>query len=218
MSNTRTINDFVDSELATGYDPAKAAADYASRDSNARIAEYERDKIIGKRSPSGALRLKKLSARHMTMIALHLTGKFKAKAIADHIGCRAITVYRVLNDPMAQKIINDFHSGVMMDLKALAPLAVDAVRDGLTDKDQDTRLRAVDRFDKMTREHEEDQATLSVNVNFVNNVRDRFFEELRAIADKSGIIEVEAEEVEPTGAAEHAASAVRVEEVDAESA
>ncbi len=196
MSNTRNINDFVTSELATGYDPAAAAAKYASRDEASRVVEYERDKLIGKRLPSGALRLKKLSARHMTMIALHLTGKFKAGHIAEHIGCRAITVYRVLNDPLAQKVINDFHSGVMLDLKALAPLAVEAVRDGLTDEDPDVKLRAVDRFDKLTKTDIEEKAGISVNVNFVNNVRDRFFEEIRAIADESGIIDVEVEEVD----------------------
>ena len=200
MSNTRKINDFVDSELATGYDPAKAAAEYQAKDEDARTAEYHRDKLIGRRMPNGALRLKKLSARHMTMIALHLTGKFKAGYIAEYIGCRAITVYRVLNDPLAQKVINDFHSGVMLDLKALAPLTVDAIRDGLEDKDLDVRLRAVDRFDKLTKTNDNEAADINVSVSFVNNVRDRFFGELREIADKSGIIDVEAEEVDAESA------------------
>lgn len=179
-------NDFTSSELTTGYDPQQEALKHAAR-SDDKIADYYKDKLLGKRLPNGVVPLKKLNGRHQRIIALHLTGKFSGVKIAEMLNCSAFTIHRTLNDPMAQQIINDFHSSIEMDLKAMLPLAIDAVRDGLEHDDQDVRLRAVSKLESMLGRGTERDPTDAVNISisFIQNVRERFVAELReASGDK----------------------------------
>ena len=152
-----------------------------------KSANYYKEKLLGQRLPTGILPLKKLNGRHQRIIALHLTGKFSGVRIAGMLGCSAFTVHRTLNDPMAQQIINDFHSSIEMDLKAMLPLAIEAVRDGLEHSDQDVRLRAVSRLESMVgRGNGQAHGTgVNVNISFIQNTRERFFQELREAAGKS---------------------------------
>jgi len=181
MTENGKNNGFTHSELMTGYDPQLAHAQHAQRAGEV-AADYHREKLLGKRLPTGVKPLKKLNARHQRIIALHLTGKYSGVEIGYMLGCSAFTVHRAINDPLAQRVIKDFHSSVEMDLKALLPLAVDAIRRGLGDDDADIRLRAVDRFERMSgRAAEDERRGVNVNVSFINNVREKFVEELREI-------------------------------------
>lgn len=174
---------FAASELLTGYDPAHAAATHAQMSEHKKML-YRREKMMGVRLPDGSKPLKNLGARHQRIIALYLMGKFSGMEIAEHIGCSAATVYRTINDPKSKQLIDRYHSGVQMDLKALLPLAVDAVREGLTNKDPDVRLRAVDRYNKMT-QVPEDGVAAGVNITFIQETRERFFSNLREVAGET---------------------------------
>lgn len=177
---------FTHSELMTGYDPQRAAVEHALV-ADEKIADYYQEKLLGKRLPNGVKPLKKLNGRHQRIIALHLTGKFSGVRIGEMLECSAFTVHRTLNDPIAQKIINDFHSSIEMDLKAMLPLAIEAVRDGLEHEDPDVRLRAVGRLESMTgrADEKEREGGINVNISFIQNTREKFFKELSEAAGDS---------------------------------
>ena len=69
------------------------------------LTRYEEQKTSGARSASGALRLQKLSGKHLRIIQLHLTGMTGA-AIAEEMGCTGSWVSTVLNDPLAKDVIS----------------------------------------------------------------------------------------------------------------
>lgn len=177
---------FTHSELMTGYDPQQAAIQHAVV-ADDKAADYYKEKLLGKRLPNGVKPLKKLNGRHQRIIALHLTGKFSGVRIAEMLECSAFTVHRTLNDPIAQKFINDFHSAVEMDLKAMLPLAIEAVRNGLEHDDPDVRLRAVGRLESMTgrADEKEREGGINVNISFIQNTRERFFREIQDAAGSS---------------------------------
>jgi len=68
------------------------------------LTRYAEEKADGTRAPNGALRLSKLSGKHLRIINLHLQG-VKGAAIADIMGCTQAWVSTVLNDPLARDVI-----------------------------------------------------------------------------------------------------------------
>ena len=134
--------------------------------------------------------LQRLTTRHRTMIALHLASKDGAY-IAKYIGCSVGTVYRVLNDPASRTVIDHYLQGVEGDLAALLPKAVSAIREGLEHGDTKIKLKAVDRFAKMTSRGGDSGNGVDVTVNLINT-RDRFIAELK---DLSTVVDSEALEV-----------------------
>lgn len=112
--------------------------------------DYQFEKIIGKRGSTGELKLKRLKGIHRTIIGYHLRG-LSNRDISFITGHTEITISRVLRDPLSQAYINTIIDGAEMELEALAPMAVSAIRDGLeADKSDATRLKAADRFFRAT--------------------------------------------------------------------
>lgn len=111
--------------------------------------QYQYEKIIGKRKADGAMKLKRLKAIHRVMIAHHLRG-MSNRDIAFVTGFDEFAIGRVLRDPLSQAYIQEHLSGTEMELAALQPMAVDAVRRGLNSDDDRTALNAADKFFKAT--------------------------------------------------------------------
>ncbi len=146
-----TINVDVPLSVKTGtsYNPESARAKYLQ---NARLIaqNYKYEKFIGERKHNGDLKLKELRPEHKQYVTAWLQG-MKGVEIADHFNVSALTVYRVLSDPLIKPLIEEFDEGFKEEFKRLFPLATDAIRDGLNDSDLDIRLKATDRFVKMSR-------------------------------------------------------------------
>lgn len=69
------------------------------------ISQYEQEKLSGVRAPSGAVRLKELSGKHLRAINMHLAGA-KGAAIAAALDMTEGWVSVVLNDPLSQAEIH----------------------------------------------------------------------------------------------------------------
>ncbi len=132
-----------------GYDPESAASKYAAN--KELIADkYHYEKFMGKRSDDGRLKLNDLKPEHKQYVACHING-MKGVEIAEQFNVSAITVYRVLADPLAASLIGEFDESFKKDFKALFPLVAAAVRTGLESGGVKTRLQAVDRWTKVCR-------------------------------------------------------------------
>ena len=139
----------------------------------------------------GKAGLKSLTVKHRQIIALHLQG-ISGKRIGEALHCTAGMVYHTINDPLAKKVIDHYISGVENDLEALFPLAVDAVRDGLTHSNADTKLRAVDKFTKLSG-RDEKEAETKMNLSIVIDARERFVAELKTLSTPPAPKEIEGE-------------------------
>lgn len=132
---------------ARGRKPANLPA---LTDSGGRaLPRYLVEKVIGTRRENGALKLKRLTNRHLKLIGAHLEGlSLEQIAHANHL--TIATVSRVLNDPLAQAMLKRVYTSREGEIQALGGKAVDVVRRGL-DKEQPigVQLRAVDRYTKL---------------------------------------------------------------------
>ncbi len=182
-----------------GYDPDAAAAKYALN--KELIADrYHYQKFMGKRRDDGALKLDSLKPEHKQYIACHING-MKGVEIAEQFNVSAITVYRVLADPLATSLIGEFDESFKKDFKALFPLVAAAVRTGLESGGTRERLQAVDRWTKVCRfldgddvERGQEEKTASVVA-----ARLRFVDLIKQAGGKNLQL-VEAEYVEVTDA------------------
>jgi hypothetical protein len=102
--------------------------------------QYEREKLEGLRGPTGASPLRRLTGKHLRVIALHLAG-VKGQDIACQLGLSGAWVSTVLNDPLAQAEIRKRF--VELDNETFAK-AQTVVADALEDEDHALRLRAAD--------------------------------------------------------------------------
>lgn len=111
--------------------------------------QYEYEKIIGRRRENGATKLKRLTGRHRSIIGLHLRCLSNAD-ISLITGYSEAWISTLLSDPLSQVYIQEHIAGADKELEALAPLAVDAVRQGLQSASEGMRLKAADRFFRAT--------------------------------------------------------------------
>lgn len=101
---------------------------------------YQQEKDDGRRSPSGALRLRKLSGKHYRIINYHLEG-MKGQEIALMMGMSQGQISLILNDPLVKEVIAKRF--VDLDNETFAR-ANQVVREKLEDKDPAIALRAAD--------------------------------------------------------------------------
>lgn len=110
---------------------------------------YLAEKRSGIRRENGALKLRRLTARHYKIIGLHLEGK-SLEAICQECRVTISTASRILNDPLAKSLLAKVYGHREQEIHALAGKALEATRDALgADKDIGTRLRGVDKFVKI---------------------------------------------------------------------
>lgn len=184
------------SSVVADYNPELAKAKYAA---NAELIKdrYHYEKMMGKRKHDGALKLKELKPEHKQYVSCFING-MKGVEIAEHFNVAAITVYRVLADPLATKLIGEFDDGFKNEFRAMFPLVADAVRDGLESGGIGTRLKAVDRWTKVCRFMDGDEeegakdgkttAIVAARIHFVDLIN-------RAVAAGGKVIEAEIVEI-----------------------
>ena len=136
------------SSTRAGYDPEREAARYAM---NADLIKdkYHYEKVIGKRRGDGALKLKELKPEHKQWVSCFIQG-MKGVEIAEQFNVAAITVYRVLSDPLSKSLLGEFDEALKDEFRAMFPLVSDAIRSGLESAGISTRLKAVDRWTKVS--------------------------------------------------------------------
>lgn len=150
-----------------GYDPEKEKARYAMN-SELIKERYHYEKVIGKRRPDGAAKLKELKPEHKQYVACFING-MKGVEIAEHFDVAAITVYRVLSDPLAKSLLGEFDEAFKEEFRSMFPLVANAIRDGLESPGIVTRLKSVDRWTKVCK--------------FIDGV-----EEGQSTSDKTGVL------------------------------
>ncbi len=130
-----------------GYDPEREKARYAM---NAELIKdkYHYAKVMGKRRQDGALNLKELKPEHKQYVACFVNG-MKGVEIAEQYNVAAITVYRVLSDPLAKSLLGEFDEAFKEEFRSMFPLVANAIRDGLESPGIATRLKSVDRWTKV---------------------------------------------------------------------
>ena len=122
------------------------------------LPRYEIEKRVGIRRQDGSRNLRRLSSRHIRIIAKHLRGD-SSESIALSIGCTVVTISRILHDPLAERLIESIFKVRQKELDALAGEAIDAVRTGLRQKgDTRTKLTAVDKYTKLREVMNKDSA------------------------------------------------------------
>jgi hypothetical protein len=112
--------------------------------------EYDREvytveKLMGVRTKTGMMPVKRLTARHRQIISLHLQG-YSNNTIASLLDLSAVNVCHILQDPKVKDILEQFHQSWMQELESLGGLAVDAVRGALLSEDHNISLKAADKY------------------------------------------------------------------------
>ena len=178
------------------YDPVKRAAKTKATKER-RQALYQAEKILGKRSKTGQYRLKKLKAKHREMIAAFIEG-WSIREIADYFSVAHVTVQRVIADPQAQAIIDEFEDGAKAEFNQMLPKVNDSIRAGLNAGDVGTKLKAVDRWGKLHRviNGETGEKSATQRTQEIHAARFSFLKKVEEIALKTGVIEAEAVIVE----------------------
>lgn len=92
------------------------------------LSLYEQEKANGTRSPTGAMRLKELSGKHLRAINMHLAGA-KGREIAETLDMTESWVSVVLNDPLSQEEIHKRFVAVDNEMFAKATGVIDRSMD-----------------------------------------------------------------------------------------
>ncbi|KKL61332.1 hypothetical protein LCGC14_2196340 [marine sediment metagenome] len=132
------------------YHPDEAAAKYQANKLDI-AGRYKYEKWMGIRQKNGTDKLASLRPEHKQYVVCYING-MKGVEIAEQFNVSAITVYRVLADPLARNLINEFDESFKDEFKAMFPLVSDAVREGLADGSVTNRLKAVDRWSKICKQ------------------------------------------------------------------
>jgi len=101
---------------------------------------YQSEKAAGRRGPTGALRLKKLTGAHLRIINLHLAG-MKGGDIALQMGRTPAWVSTVLNDPLVKAEIQQRFVDTDNEMFARSTAVIDAA---MSDPDPGIKLRAAE--------------------------------------------------------------------------
>lgn len=189
------------------YHPEEAAAKYQMNKLDI-AGRYKYEKWMGIRQKNGADKLEKLKPEHKQYVVCFING-MKGVEIAEQFDVSAITVYRVLADPLARNLINEFDESFKDEFKAMFPLVSDAVREGLADGSVTNRLKAVDRWSKICKQIDgvpDDEAdgkkvelVHAARVRFVQIVQDAVAALPKPEAGTETIIEAEVVTVESVG-------------------
>lgn len=179
------------SSTRASYDPERAQARY-QMNSELIADRYKYEKFIGKRKKDGALKLKELKPEHKQWVACYING-MKGVEIAEQYEVAAITVYRVLADPLATSLIGEFDEAFKNEFRALFPLVSDVVRSSLASDNEGVRLKAVDRWTKIVRfidgDHEYENKSHGTEAIFA--ARLKFVDMIKRATANSTLIEAE---------------------------
>lgn len=190
-----SINPTIVRDLSRKQSPA-AQRVYFKLTEEKRKNKLLADKVLGRIGSNGQQKLEKLSIRHRLIIAMACEGTTSAE-IARKMGCSSATVNRVINDPLGKVEINKYMEGVRSDLKRMLPLAIKVIKDNLDSGDQELRMKALDKFIKLN-DFVDDKPTSVVNNTTIIDARVMFLSDLKTMAEKAGVMELEVEDVQPS--------------------
>ena len=182
------------SEKLGNYHPVVEAAKYQV---NRELIKdkYHFEKWIGKRREEGHKNVNDLRPVHKRIISAHING-MKGVEIAEQFGLSAVTVYRILGDPLSRSLVDEFTENFKSEFKAMFPLVSNAIRDGLDeDKSFGTRMKAVDRFIKVHKmiDGVEDNGSTEGKVAEVSSARVRIVQTIKdAVAKTETVTMIEA--------------------------
>lgn len=163
---------------------SSASLAYTKADENpADLRKRSKAEVFGRKAQAGPLKLRGLSQRHLEILALHLSGDYSNKEIGQLCGISIGKVNAVLDDPLAQVVIEQHRNGQLMELEALLPKVTDTIRQTLDSGDDKVRLQAVDRFIKMSKEDFGEGLTQGNLAITIVDARTRFVDQLREIID-----------------------------------
>lgn len=120
--------------------------------------QYAEDKLIGQLTSAGHRPIKRLTARHKAVVALHLSG-FSRQKIGETLECPQSWVNKTLRDPSVRAIVDRGMEIAEDELAALFPLSVNALRTVLENGTETGRLRAAETVLKSQGKHEKPQAS-----------------------------------------------------------
>lgn len=109
---------------------------------------YLREKSEGKRLANGVKPLKKLTQRHFRIINLYIGGESLTQ-IAGIMGCTVGTIWRIVNDPLAEPYLATAYKARQGEIDAMLGKNIDAVRDVLDKGTNRERLTAVGVYTKL---------------------------------------------------------------------
>ncbi len=174
------------------YNPASARAKYLAN-TELVAQNYQYEKFIGKRRHNGNRNVAKLTPEHKQYITAFLKG-MKIVEIADYFTVSFLTVHRILADPLARELINEFDEGFKEEFRRLFPLVTDSIRDGLLDDNLGIRLKAVDRFSKMSLLVDgEAEGDSDDKIKAVFAARTKFVQMIKGVSGETQITETETE-------------------------
>lgn len=154
--------------------------------------KYQLQKMSGERLPNGYPALKKLNSRAKLIISFHLCG-WKGVDIAAHLGVTQATVSRVLNDPLAQKHIEQEYKLLDGEFRALYPRTIDALRQALNSSDEQIQLKAVDIWMKAHGKYQHEKKTST------DESAEDVVAKLLEAAQKTGAVRLTVESNRPDG-------------------
>lgn len=188
-----TLNTTIVRDLSRKVSPASQRA-YRALNEEQRESRQLANKVLGKFGSNGQSKLEKLTLRHRLILAMACEGKV-SKEIALAMKCSSATVNRIINDPLGQVEINRYMEGVKGDIKRMLPLAMKVVKDNLESGDQDMRMKALDKFIKLN-DFVEGKVDNVVSITNIINARTMFIQDLKALAERSNVIDLTAEVVD----------------------
>ena len=141
-----------------------------SSNASAEVVEIEKGR--------SAKPLNKLSAKHHKVIFLHLQG-IRTTDIAQELGMTVAWCSTILNDPLAQEIIQEHQATARQELLALSGEAVNVQRNALKSKDERNRLKASETVLKANN-------LIDGDADSGASVKDMMGEALKRISQKAG--------------------------------
>lgn len=132
-------------------------------------------------------KLRSLRPKHLKIIHLYLSGKFKIVEIAEILNTYPSFVSMVINSVPGQKMISDSYQESVQEFKALTSQAVGAFRDGLKSEALDTRLKTAKDFFKIAQKQDPQKIELEITEKTLD-VKEKLFSKLGL--DPSKLIEL----------------------------
>jgi len=184
------------------YNPEEAAARYQANREKIKN-QYHMDKVLGKRRKNGMTNLKSLKPKHLQMISCYVSG-MSINDIAEQFDVSQVSVQQVITDPLATQYIDDFAERHKNEFNSMFPLVNNTIRGALESDLLTNQLRGVDRWGKIHKIVNGNDAgeSAATKTQEIHAARFRFIDKVREIAEKNGCLEAEAVIVETTEVAD----------------
>lgn len=141
----------------------------------------------------------KLTKRERTILARHIEGT-STGAIANEIGCSVYTILQFLRSTRAESAMQVAMDELDLEINSLLRKSLMGLRNDLGQRSSRIRHAAIDRIVKIAdlRQKQTGGNTNSVQVNIIQEVREKFVGGLKEAAERSKVIDVDTSEPVPS--------------------